>query len=536
MLPRIRTILELPVVHTAEPSVLSGRDRLEQEVRWVHVSEQSDMTGLLQGGEMVLGTGLGIGKTAAEISQYLAALEAAGAVALMVELLEGSEQRANDLRLAATANSLPVVILKRRVRFVEITETVHRLIVADQLGKLENARAVHETFTTLALESAGTDDIVMRAAQLIRAPVILEDLTHQVVAFHSEDRTARELLHDWEGRSRSTHLRDRTERGGPEDWLQTPVGTTPQRWGRLIVPVPTPDDGVTAMILERASQTLSINRLAERDQRERSLHAQLGLLDDLRRPHGLTQRDALVRAQALGLKSAPMYAPIVIRVSTRAGAPSGSLAALDEDRTVLHAVSSALKAMNGSGLVAGIQPGNLGVLLAVPVTVQENSLIESFCQALTRLPELSEIALTVGVGMSRPSLLDAATGFDDALSVARTAATLTGLNQSFFRSPDVRLRGLLAIMREDPRAQVFAEAELAGVLTPDSSDDLELLRRFLLSGGNKAALARTGYVSRPTLYARLARLEERLGVDLTDAESRTSLHVAVLLHDLRLVR
>jgi len=72
-------------------------------------------------------------------------------------------------------------------------------------------------------------------------------------------------------------------------------------------------------------------------------------------------------------------------------------------------------------------------------------------------------------------------------------------------------------------------------LSPDSAANLALLRRFLESGGNKAALARTGYVSRPTLYARLARLEEQLGVDLADAESRTSLHVAVLLHDLRLL-
>jgi len=84
--------------------------------------------------------------------------------------------------------------------------------------------------------------------------------------------------------------------------------------------------------------------------------------------------------------------------------------------------------------------------------------------------------------------------------------------------------------------QQFAESELEGVLQADARDgggQLELLGRYLESGGNKAALARTGYLSRPTLYARLARLEELLGVDLDDAESRTSLHVALLLHRLR---
>jgi purine catabolism regulator len=36
-------------------------------------------------------------------------------------------------------------------------------------------------------------------------------------------------------------------------------------------------------------------------------------------------------------------------------------------------------------------------------------------------------------------------------------------------------------------------------------------------------------MSRPTLYARLAAIERLLGVDLNDAESRTSLHVAMMV-------
>ena len=140
------------------------------------------------------------------------------------------------------------------------------------------------------------------------------------------------------------------------------------------------------------------------------------------------------------------------------------------------------------------------------------------------------------MGHLRGSLLEAAAGIDEAAHVAETAATLRGDRKPFYRATDVRLRGLLALMRKDPRVQQFAESELEGVLQADARDgggQLELLGRYLESGGNKAALARTGYLSRPTLYARLARLEELLGVDLDDAESRTSLHVALLLHRLR---
>ena len=99
-------------------------------------------------------------------------------------------------------------------------------------------------------------------------------------------------------------------------------------------------------------------------------------------------------------------------------------------------------------------------------------------------------------------------------------------------------RELSALIRtlKDPRVQQFVESELHGILQAEARGEdghLELLGHFLESGGNKTALARTSYLSRPTLYARLSRLEDLLGVNLDDAESRTSLHVALLVHRLR---
>ena len=108
----------------------------------------------------------------------------------------------------------------------------------------------------------------------------------------------------------------------------------------------------------------------------------------------------------------------------------------------------------------------------------------------------------------------------------------TGDERAFYRSADVRLRGLIALIRTDPRVQAFAETELRGVLesrAKHGDDMFELLAGFLEVGGNKAELAKRLHLSRPTLYARLAALERLLGVDLDSAESRTSLHVAMMI-------
>ena len=355
-------------------------------------------------------------------------------------------------------------------------------------------------------------------------------------------------------------------RTGPENWLQVPVGVREQVWGRLVLPVMSGDDETAAMVLERAAQTLAINRLAERDRRELSQQAQAGLLNALRQPRGLGEAEALARAGALGLKRSPLYVPVVYRTgaSSQAAAPDAAqsrdpLAGQQEERALLEVLAKVVKSTAGSALTASIQSGSVGMILGLPAKQLEDATLQRLADALTvqaggptqvdgdggtqgkndgvtRLAGAAVPAWTIGVGRPRTSLLEAAAGIDEAAHVAETAATLRGARKPFYRATDVRLRGLLALLRNDPRVQQFVESELEGILQAEAQGrggHLDLLGQYLESGGNKAALARSGYLSRPTLYARLARLEELLAVDLDDAESRTSLHVALLLHRLR---
>ena len=80
-----------------------------------------------------------------------------------------------------------------------------------------------------------------------------------------------------------------------------------------------------------------------------------------------------------------------------------------------------------------------------------------------------------------------------------------------------------------PRLQTFVERELGALLTHERGAELiEVLSALLAAGGNKAAAAKNSHLARPTFYERLRRIERVLGVSLDSAESRTSLHVALL--------
>ena len=121
--------------------------------------------------------------------------------------------------------------------------------------------------------------------------------------------------------------------------------------------------------------------------------------------------------------------------------------------------------------------------------------------------------------------------------VAQVAASLPGPEQRpYYVSGDVRLRGLLGVLSDEPRLVSFADSEIGRLRSYDArhaTDLVATLRGYLHAWGNKSSMARASHLSRPALCARLSRIQDVLGVDPQDAESNLSLHVALLVSDLR---
>ena len=535
----IRQILDLPVLRAGSPEVIGGDAVvLDQPVRWVHVSDLPDLSNLLEGGELVLTTGQALADPQLR-DQYLPRLAAAGAVAVIVELgLHVSE--IPDSVLAPDALPLPLIVLHRTVRFVEVTEEVHRRIVADQYAEVDYARRVHEAFTALSMRRATVDDIVAATGDMLDTPVVLEDLNRQVLAFAARATPTAELLGDWDRRSR---LARTTESGGPGAWLVRAVGPYRQEWGRLIAPGLTAPDERAAMTVERAAQALALHHMAEQGRTSLELRAQSGLVDDLRTGRVSDEAEATSRAHALGLRPALTYIPMTVR--PRETHAADQVLIQQRRASTLDALVHAVRADGHTVLTSTREDGQIDLLLALQRDVRaprdsQDALLTRVCTqlrgAVTRVRGVAECFIGVGPESSR--LIDAADGLAESVYVAEVAAGMpVDADRPFYRASDVRLRGLIALIRSDPRAQAFAETELRGVLEHRANrgeqgvQTFELLRVFLECGGNKSDVAKRLHLSRPTLYSRLATLQRLLGVDLDSAESRTSLHVAMLILD-----
>lgn len=533
MQPTVADILALPVVQAGQPELVSDGS-LDAPVRWVHVSDLADLSDLLEGGELVLTTGRALTDTPAR-DTYLHGLVAAGAVGLIIELGVHVDEVPRSVIEAGHSLAFPVIALHRQIRFVQLTEQVHRTIVADQYGELEFARSAHETFTDLSMRRASVDEIVTAAAHMLGSPVVLEDLNRQVVAFSGTEPAT--LLADWDRRSRLTPEVGTQSHADPDAWLARPVGAHPQTWGRLIAPQTHDADNRSVVIVERAAQAIALNRMTEQDRSSLELRAQGGLIDDLRHNRIRTEAEATARAFALGLRRSPAYIAMTIRLRDAGGADQ--VLVQQRRARILDSVTHTIKIERHTALTTASEGGRrIDVLLAQRHTAsaaQGLGELTNVCvairQTIMRVEGVTRCA--IGVGPDSTQITDAAKGFDESGHVADVALALAD-DRPFHRSSDTRLRGLVALIRDDPRVQAFAETELRGLLEHRAKHDDELfalLRRYLDLGGNKAELAKSLKLSRPTLYARLDTLSRLLGVDLNDAESRTSLHAALMIID-----
>ena len=131
----VAQVIDLPVLQAGRPQVLSAR-RWEEQIRWVHVSDVADLSALLQGGELVFTTGAALRKSP---ERYLGGLAAAGALGVVVELAAGVPLAQSVKRLAEQLD-LALVALRREIKFVEVTEEVHRRIVSEQFEEVAFSR------------------------------------------------------------------------------------------------------------------------------------------------------------------------------------------------------------------------------------------------------------------------------------------------------------------------------------------------------------------------------------------------------------
>jgi purine catabolism regulator len=540
--PTVADILSLDVFKDAAAEVVSGERNLANEVRWVHVAEMIDIAHLLKGGELLLTTGIELdGLPPSRCARFVSDLRDAGVAGVVIEIGTRLDVLPDGLVRAAESQGLPLIVLNRETRFVEITEQVHARIVNQHYKLIERADEIARTFTELLLQGVSLGHIVHRLAEAVNKVVVLEDAAHQIVEYAPESPLTAPLVERWHEHSRQGH-QSSSARGGIENtvghcaWRSITIHD--KLWGRLhMMAAGTDFDELDSLALDRTASTISLSLLTDPGVVYWSEHAKEALIFDILRGRYVPGADLLRRASAVGADLAGKHLAVAVID------PVGLADQMDERQMseierqqlrnlVLTCVRDAVAAVRGA-TVAALDGDRvialIGLTNARPVHEQLDDLGSD---AATRISERVE-GVRVVVGLSQEVTADAVRrGLDEAREAVQHGRALPDVSHVHHYG-DFGIESLLVRLADGPDLARFVEGELGRLLAHDASSPrlLPTLRAYLECRSVKGAAYTLG-VERRSLYHRLARITELLGRDLDDADVRAQLWLALKALDI----
>jgi purine catabolism regulator len=475
---------------------------VDRPISWVHVSELPDPTPFLEGGELLLTTGLALLHEGVRAEEYVCRLADAGVVGLGLGTGLSLSTVPPELVRAADACGLAVLEVPRETPFIALSRAVSAALAADEYAAVARASTVQQDLTRAAVAPGASAAVVERLARHLDAWAVLLDATGTPLeAFPRTAADRADELGTAIDRLRATRPPAGAALTGPsETVLLQSLGTGTRTRGFLAVgragPVPPAD---------RQAVNVAALLLTLRLEQSRALDSATSAL-----------RAALLRLLLAGEEAAAATVVAELGEQLPAG-PVRTLVVLGSPEERSAAVDVAADA--AARLREPMFSAELDEALVV--------LVANVGRLAGELAVLPERVTGTSLGTAPPVPW---TGLADGLRQARQAAEHGRAGGHPVTSfSDLAGRGLRTLL--DPAATaLFAEALLAPVVAADraaSGDLVESLRVWLESHGQwEPAAARLG-VHRHTLRKRIRRAGELLGRDLASPGVRAELWLAL---------
>jgi purine catabolism regulator len=479
--------LSLVEVHLPDPDV---------EVRWVATSELVDPAPFLEGGEVLLTTGLDTVGWRTEWHGYVERLVAARVAALGIGV--GLTHRRPPAPLVTACRDLGLNLFEvpRETAFVAISRTAARLIEQGEEAAARRALEAQRQLTRAALRQDDTSALLTRLAAVVGgAAATFSRDGHPEVGPVGTRRGELDLaVVDAElRRIRPQGLRAASSvtDGGVTTVVQ-PVGLIgrPTSYVAVLVPGRASDGQRGAVTTAVALLSLAAESRTSRRDTDRRLRATA--LELLVQGDARTARIVLAARSGQHLDEVRLPGSLqMIRAHAPADALDDALGVLEEETELAARVDDELW------------------------------VVASPAQASRLAAFLGERGLLVGVGTPVPA-------DEAARSHAHAGHALEAASAAAPVVPWERLvaEGAMAVL-DQARAASFAESFLEPLQGADGDELLETLQSFLRHHGSRLKVAGELGVHRNTVRNRIGQIEAALGRSLDDPQVRVSAWIAL---------
>lgn len=527
---KLREVLDLSVLKAVEIDIVTGRRNLDLEVRWAHVADSKRVGHLLQGGELLLTTGTGWGRSPSERKEQIESFVSAGAVALLVELGQTWSEVPPDVLEECRRWNLALLVAKEEVRFIAVVEAIHAQILNRQVEEITMMNSVAETMSALSYGEASTEEIVNQAGRLLQLPVVLEDPAHSVVCFSEGFLLPSVLLDRWN--EKSLHWSRSLSKGrisvptpledpfGQERWTALDIFSRGVVLGRLFYRGEPASSGVADYVLRHAAMAIAVERLnapqrhswselVEKNAVRQLVGVKFRSVSDaaaVLTGAGFRSNDRVLFAAEIIHESAPLEVWKVRQALTRS---SGAMVAdldllINISEVDFRRITCAFSIPKGRS--AGQVLNEVGELLWRKFGGKFVAISSGECAGV--------VELSIGVKSVREFA---------SVEFTRSKFQIIPLSQA-------PIDQLMEQLRDDVRIQEFAFNTLDPLIEHDGKNGTDLLRTLrvvLAYPHSRSAAAEELHLSRTSLYSRIGLIESLLKVDILEEETFFALNLAI---------
>jgi purine catabolism regulator len=540
----IQELLQRPIFNKAK--LIAGESGIFRKVGWVHILE-IPIASFTNQHDLVLTTGLGIQQNDLERMKYLKELihqEAAGLCIELGQYLSSVPQEMIDL---ANQHDFPLIIFENPVRFVEITQNIHALLINQQHQMLKDLEISSRKLQQLSLKSTDVQSILRLLNEQTSSQVIYFSLIEKpkLVPFGSPS-VAEEILKQFQ------LALEKTPTSAQESTLLTldgqilvltqPViclGQTLSYVGILVNSHERND--YYALLLDHVGKAVAHVLLRKLFLKEKTLENHTQLINDILQNKLVDEEQALAQ---IGLQ--PLQKGVYLFI---AGIIEIKHDMLCDDEQEIESINQdilvllrALLKKNGITNLLAIKSNQiyvLGILKSTQIKVDSKSIKELLLSTMDQLKiafhynSLRNIEIRFGFGSIKQKLADAADSFKETYDTFAVSRILRGTSPFY---EDLGIYQLLQMIPNPSMLTSFVTHNLGSLIEYDKQNNASLintLKAYLGCMGSKHETAEHLFIHRQTLYHRLGKIEEILGHDFLKPEKRISLEVALIAYHFR---
>lgn len=529
----VKDILNRETFNSAK--VIAGSKGLIRQVKWTHILEVKEFESLINGGELILTTGVGLQLDLPTQHKYLKSLIDKNAAGICIEIGTYFKEIPFELIQLANEHDFPIIIFEEIVKFVDITQDLHTHIINQHHQMLTQLDTLSRKFIGLSFAPNGILKILQELHNYFQQGVLFITDDSKSHYYPSEIGNLETALRGYIEKSQMDNTEKITRTIDNDIFALIPVRGLGQTWGYLCLQMKQQlSNELFFLILDRAALAIAQILLRIKTIEERRQNMEDEIVQNLMKGREYEQDDIHTYLPTANSK---MYFRIFL---IQMDFPEISMVEEDWEEVKLQRAMLVRSLFKRHGFFPAVSSGKTEISVIASFITDDclKGETEKFSQIIRSITEMKEqsyldgSSCTFGISRVYKDLVQVKDGYKEAKEVFKMHGSK--ITKTYFYE-NLGIYRLLLALKNSGFLEDYINDYLYVVLDYDKKMESTLFATlcvYLECNGVKNETADRLFIVRQTLYNRLDKLESILGSKFMEPSNRLALEVAIKAHQL----